>query len=58
MNTANNSFGLRIVIASFIVSVFMIGVVTYRTYSEDVKEGISEKMVELLPDLENGLAQL
>lgn len=58
METSHNSLGLRIVISAVIISIFIVVWSAYHTYSEDVKQNISQKMVELLPDMENGLAKL
>lgn len=58
MQSPRKTLNLRIVILALIISVFILGIATYRAYSDDVKENISEKMVKLLPDLESGLAAL
>ncbi|MEM8926629.1 MAG: hypothetical protein AAGC45_00380 [Bacteroidota bacterium] len=49
---------MRIVITALLVGALIVGCVAYRTYSQDIKEHFSQKMVELLPDMENGLAKL
>lgn len=58
MDSSQNTFRLRILLVSLLIGAFMIGLSTYQTYSDELKQGVSEKMVELMPDMEQGLAQL
>ena len=58
MKTSKDTFGLRILIGALLLGFFLMGLATYRAYSEDLKQELSKKVVELLPDLDNSLAQL
>lgn len=58
MSISKDLFELRIVITALLIGLLMIGLVAYQTYSQDIKEHFSQKMVELLPDMENSLAAL
>ncbi|BFP41271.1 hypothetical protein FGF1_21160 [Flavobacteriaceae bacterium GF1] len=58
MKTSKDTFGLRILIGALLLGSFLIGLATYRAYSEDLKQEFSKKVVELLPDLDNSLAKL
>lgn len=58
MKTSKDTFGLRILIGALLLASFLIGLATYRAYSEDLKQEFSKKVVELLPDLDNSLAKL
>jgi len=58
MNTSTNHLNLRIVVGSVLIGLFIIAISAYSTYSEDIKKGVAEKVVELLPDLDNSLAKL
>ena len=58
MFRSKNSFELRIIISALLIAVLIVGLVTYQTYSQDIKEHFSQKMVELLPDMESSLAAL
>ena len=58
MNTSTNHLNLRIVIGSVLIGLFIITVSAYSTYSADLKKEVAEKVVELLPDLDNSLAKL
>ncbi|MEM1260112.1 MAG: hypothetical protein AAGH81_16400 [Bacteroidota bacterium] len=55
---SKNTVALRIVITALLVGALIVGCVAYQTYSQDIKEHFSQKMVELLPDMENALAKL
>ena len=58
MSISKDSFGLRVIISALLIATLIIGLVAYHTYSQDIKEHFSQKMVELLPDMENSLAAL
>ncbi len=58
MTISKNAVELRIFITAMLIGLMIIGLVTYRTYSQDIKEHFSQKMVELFPDMEEGLAAL
>lgn len=58
MNTSSNQLNLRIIISAFLIGLFIIGVSTYRAYSEELKEEVAETVAELLPELDNSLAKL
>ena len=58
MATSKNSFELRIITTAFLIGTLIVGLVAYNTYSEDIKEHFSEKIVELFPDMEGSLAAL
>lgn len=58
MEASQDTFGLRIILVALLIGVFIVGLVTYQTYSDDLKQGMAEKMVELMPDMENSLAAL
>ncbi len=58
MHPSKNNLGLRIVIGAFIVSFLIMALACYRTYAEDMKKELSEKVTEYLPDMESSLAQL
>ena len=58
MQTATNHLGLRIIITTLLVGLFILALATYRTYSGEMKKEISEKITEYFPDLDSSLAQL
>ncbi|MEO0571176.1 MAG: hypothetical protein AAF039_05675 [Bacteroidota bacterium] len=58
MTISKNAVELRIFITSLLIGAMILGLVAYQTYSQDIKEHFSQKMVELLPDMENSLAKL
>ena len=58
MFTSEKSTELRIVIISSIIGLTMVGLVALETYSQDIKQHFSKKMVELMPDLDHSLAAL
>ena len=58
MTNSKHSFEIRIVITALLIGSMIIGLVAYQTYSQDIKEHFSRKMVELMPDMEEGLASL
>lgn len=58
MKTSKPSFGLRIIITALCIGAFIIGLAAFQTYSRDIQNHFSEKLTELLPDLENSLAAL
>ena len=58
MVSSKNSVELRIIITALLIGTMIIGLVAYQTYSEEIKEHFSQKMVELFPDMEEGLAAL
>jgi len=55
---SKNSFELRVLISALLLGAFIIGAVTYRTFSSDLKQHFSQKMVELLPNFDRDLAAL
>lgn len=58
MTISKNAVELRIFITSLLIGIMIIGLVAYQTYSEDIKDHFSQKVVELFPDMEKGLAAL
>jgi len=58
MDTSKNTQGSRIIIAAMLIGLFIVGATVYQSYAEDVKQKVSETVVEMLPDLDHGLAQL
>ncbi len=58
MHSPNSNLGLRIVIGAFIASLCIVSLALYITYSDDMKQELSEKVTEYLPDMESSLAQL
>lgn len=57
MRTSNNQ-DLRILIGALLIGLFIIGITAYNSYAEDMKKKVGETVVEMLPDVDNGLAQL
>ena len=41
---------------AFLIGIFLVIVTAYDCYAQEVKQHVSEKMVELFPDMEEGLA--
>lgn len=51
-----NDTELRMVLAALMISLGIIPLALYDTYSQDVSQKISEAIVENLPEPDNGLA--
>lgn len=56
MGTSKSSLHLRIIIMAFLIGIFLVIVTAYDCYAQEVKQHVSEKVVELFPDMEEGLA--
>lgn len=58
MSISKDSFGLRYIISTLVIVSLIIGLVAHNTYSQDLKEHFFQKIIKLLPDMENRLAAL
>ncbi|MEM1338781.1 MAG: hypothetical protein AAF717_05970 [Bacteroidota bacterium] len=58
MYSTKSSLGLRIVLSALITGVLILCISYCNAYSDDMKQELSEKVTEYLPDMESSLAQL